>query len=625
MIIEDKKWFFCTKCRCRATGNVGYYQLSHNDTTLNPDWKPEGNVSPIDDPDPTPHHPLRPRLDEPSDDDLVFTGVNHTPVLRMPRPLDERKNGTESGETMKTNRRREIQSEMPSDNGPRNHVIDLTLFSNTVTNSVQQDLSLNNVTIVSTDISSVPDNCADSMMMTSMMMGLTSTCTYLVDMIYQVVLVLIQVLRAVHKEVEDRMKYLVLLSTSSFWFTVHYLCTSTSLRTSHIKAIPFGFPAKWLILTAVMFFATFCTGNYFEINSTYTTIFNNLIKRNLSIKRTVHLPQCTWNMLLEYNMENWTVIKEQFGQVANVLGDVNSMDNVNLIQSVKVPMNERTTAHDTNKDLWIDVIPQIKTHKINTTGNTLQQDSIISNTAPAVSIKAGLELILPTDLQVNQATNVLVPIIFDTGASLAITGDKQDFLPNTFKEVTSLKLGGMAAGALITGAGNVAWTFSCENGDNLAIITRCYLVPSANTRLLSPQGIFDKHNGNAGKFWGDEEKFHLHYQDKPTVSVEYSNSSNLPIGYALTTATDSSAQINLALLEDENQNLTAGQKLLLEYHFRFGHTNMPLIQQILRSDAFPAGKFAAATKCQIPKCAICEYAKGHRRSTKGKTHIPNQV
>ena len=58
VIVDDKKYFFCTKCRCHATGNVGYYQLSHTDATHNPDWKPEGNVSPIDDPDPTPHHPL---------------------------------------------------------------------------------------------------------------------------------------------------------------------------------------------------------------------------------------------------------------------------------------------------------------------------------------------------------------------------------------------------------------------------------------------------------------------------------------------------------------------------------------------------------------------------------------
>ena len=123
-------------------------------------------------------------------------------------------------------------------------------------------------------------------------------------------------------------------------------------------------------------------------------------------------------------------------------------------------MDEGFNFYSTNEDLWMDVVPQIKTHQIDATGNISQEDSIALNTAPAVSIKAGLELIQPTDLQVKLANNAFVPIIFDTGASLVITGDKQDFLPNTFKEVTSLKLGGMAAGALITGAGNVAWIFS---------------------------------------------------------------------------------------------------------------------------------------------------------------------
>ncbi len=52
---------------------------------------------------------------------------------------------------------------------------------------------------------------------------------------------------------------------------------------------------------------------------------------------------------------------------------------------------------------------------------------------------------------------------------------------------------------------------------------------------------------------------------------------------------------------------------------------MPLVQQILRSEAFPAGKFAAAAKCHIPKCAICEFAKGQQQSTRGKTHTPTAV
>ena len=156
----------------------------------------------------------------------------------------------------------------------------------------------------------------------------------------------------------------------------------------------------------------------------------------------------------------------------------------------------------------------------------------------------------------------------------------------------------------------------------MAIVLKCYFVPSANTRLLSPQRIFDKQNGQPGKFWGDEEAFYLEYKDKPMITIKYSSDSNLPIAHATTVTHDHSNQVNLTLLDETNQNLTAGQKLLLEYHYRFGHTNMPLVQQILRSEGFPAGKYAAASKCQVPKCSICEFAKGHRRSTRGHIHTP---
>ncbi len=75
----------------------------------------------------------------------------------------------------------------------------------------------------------------------------------------------------------------------------------------------------------------------------------------------------------------------------------------------------------------------------------------------------------------------------------------------------SLKRGEMAAGATIDGAGEVAWTFGCTNGDQLVICTKCYYVPGAMTRLLSPQRLFDKHNDQSGNYWGDEDMFHLEY------------------------------------------------------------------------------------------------------------------
>ena len=117
-------------------------------------------------------------------------------------------------------------------------------------------------------------------------------------------------------------------------------------------------------------------------------------------------------------------------------------------------------------------------------------------------------------------------------------------MAETYEEVKSLKLGGMAAGTSIAGVGNVAWTCVCKNGDQLALVTKCYYVPSANTHLLSPQAIFDKQNGQASQFWGDVEIFHLQYQSKLCIDIPYALDSNLPVGYALTSPGNEAHQIN---------------------------------------------------------------------------------
>ena len=143
----------------------------------------------------------------------------------------------------------------------------------------------------------------------------------------------------------------------------------------------------------------------------------------------------------------------------------------------------------------------------------------------------------------------------------------------------------------------------------MAIITRCYLLPSASPRLLSPQKIFDKQNGHPGQFWGDEDQFHLEYQNKPPISVRYSTESNLPTGYAISTTDETSSQVNLSLVSKENQNLTAGQKLLLEYHYRFGHTNMPLIQQIINDLKLGATISVDHFESRLICCTFDSYGK----------------
>ena len=91
--IDGKKCYYCTKCKCRATRRVGFYQLSHTDATHDPNWKPEGNLTPIKNPYPTPLPLPTPTIDNLDlHDELVFTSINCAPVVLHHTPGDEREN-----------------------------------------------------------------------------------------------------------------------------------------------------------------------------------------------------------------------------------------------------------------------------------------------------------------------------------------------------------------------------------------------------------------------------------------------------------------------------------------------------------------------------------------------------
>ena len=71
------------------------------------------------------------------------------------------------------------------------------------------------------------------------------------------------------------------------------------------------------------------------------------------------------------------------------------------------------------------------------------------------------------------------PIIFDTGASLAITPDITDFNGPLSVPSGNLRLGGMANGLKIAAIGMVTWTFTNPDGSEIQIKGQAYHVPGA--------------------------------------------------------------------------------------------------------------------------------------------------
>jgi hypothetical protein len=117
-----------------------------------------------------------------------------------------------------------------------------------------------------------------------------------------------------------------------------------------------------------------------------------------------------------------------------------------------------------------------------------------------------------------------------------------------------------------------------------------------------------------GRYEGDEDTFNLYLNNHPPITVEYDDRSSLPVGYVHTGAVPE-PQVKVALII-ENQNLSEGQTLLLEWHTRFGQMNFPRVQQVLCHVPFIANKFVPAVRCDPPKCHTCEIAKAKRRARK---------
>jgi hypothetical protein len=91
------------------------------------------------------------------------------------------------------------------------------------------------------------------------------------------------------------------------------------------------------------------------------------------------------------------------------------------------------------------------------------------------------------------------PVIFDSGASVAISGHKTDFIGDIVPPFRELMLGGMAKGTRVEGIRLVHWTFHNGN-ETLTLALRCYYVPACHVHLLSPQRLFNASKGITGQF-----------------------------------------------------------------------------------------------------------------------------
>lgn len=249
----------------------------------------------------------------------------------------------------------------------------------------------------------------------------------------------------------------------------------------------------------------------------------------------------------------------------------------------------------------------------------------------------------PSDKRVYISSDDSLPIVIDSGASLSLSPNLDDFV-ETPKPCALSNLHGLSGTTEVLGIGTVEWTVIDLFGVVKTIRCQAYYVPKANIRLFSPQRFFEEQNGGKCEITAERTTITLP-NGTGTLKFPYQHSSGLPLMLPApkdtvvrsfiihqmdhqfkekgTSQDMSSVFLNNA--DDNNKNLTAAQRQLLLWHQKCGHSDMQRLQRLAvwrkerdgthQPSLLPVTFKSGVSSAPIPLCAACQMAKQSRRST----------
>ena len=238
----------------------------------------------------------------------------------------------------------------------------------------------------------------------------------------------------------------------------------------------------------------------------------------------------------------------------------------------------------------------------------------------------------------NILTKEQYQLIVDTGASVCITPCRHDFISYRPSKV---KIKDLSKSNSVEGEGVLRWVIMDTDGNPCTIELPGYHIPSADVKLLSPQVLLAL---NCGQLIQTEKKVTISLENGPTFDANYHPSNNLPY-LQLAPANESSFWAssfdvnNLStndfsracnIMAANNSNLSEAQKEVLLWHHRLSHVSLPVVQTLMSDRKWTIAKGGTTRVgpiikskqdrgpvCDIKglKCATCQLAKQHRRST----------
>ena len=186
----------------------------------------------------------------------------------------------------------------------------------------------------------------------------------------------------------------------------------------------------------------------------------------------------------------------------------------------------------------------------------------------------------------------LLPIVIDSGASISLTANYNDFV-GPIRPATITELHGLSHTTKVHGVGKVEWTVRDVFGATRTIKTQVYYVLDATVRLFSLQTYFREQQ--KGHLRLDHSSTTLQLHDGSLLQFPYNTNNNLPLMLpavphhisltfddASTLGDGHSVHNYMSVADESNQNLTSMQKELLLWHWKLGHANLQWIQTLCR-------------------------------------------
>ena len=223
-------------------------------------------------------------------------------------------------------------------------------------------------------------------------------------------------------------------------------------------------------------------------------------------------------------------------------------------------------------------------------------------------------------------------LIWDSGASMCITGDKRDFI-DAIQPISGAKIRGIVSGLSIKGYGHVQWSVLDNKGKLRHLKLPAYYIPKAQQRLLSTSVFCKTYPASSIAINSDSWTIRANPED-PTqegIDIFINPLNNLPTTTCFRRDSVHRVAANfsetISATHTENFNLSEPQKELLRWHNKLGHVGMKTVQFILRTGALATSesmrrlhtRAANLSHSELPKCAACQFGKQTSRPVPGKT------